>query len=168
MQLMMIHLDSRREGRTALDSLDRARDTKEIVLEDLALVYRNDRGRVKVDQTSDVGVGAGAVRGGVLGLLLGMISPLGAIETTVAGSTLGSIISGVGDKGLDNAMMKTVGETIEADGAVLMALGTHTQIDLLTTGLEPYMAKVEFEVVDEATQALIEEISKLSLRELRG
>lgn len=165
MQLMMIGFDTREDGETAFEALDDARHDDEILLDDLALVYRNDRGRVKVKQTNDAGLGKGLVRGGVLGLLVGVIAPVGAVAATVVGGALGAIVTAF-DEGVDNGMMKALGKTLETRESVVLCLGEQTQIDLLAKELAPYTDSLQYEVVPEASQNMIKEMSKLSLSDI--
>ena len=160
MQMMMVGL-SKADGETALEAIDDARGDKEVKLDDLALVYRNDKGRVKVRQTSDATIKRGLLRGGVLGLLVGIISPVGAIAATVAGGALGGIITAF-DDGVDNAMMKKLGSHLDMHESVLLALGEADEIKKLEDGFAPYADSVELEVVPEATQKMIKEMAKLS------
>jgi uncharacterized membrane protein len=166
MQMMMVGLPLQ-GGETALEALDDLRSDKEVKLEDLALIYRNKNGRVKVKQTSDTGIGKGLVRGGVLGLLVGIVFPVGAVATAVAGGALGGIIAAF-DDGIDNAMMKKLGSHLDMHESVLVALGEESDIKKLEDGFAPYMDGLTMEIVPEATHKMIKELSKLSADDLAG
>ena len=71
MEMMIVGL-SKADGNTALEKLEDLRSDKDINLEDLALVYKNAKGKVKIQQTSDATLCKGVMRGGVLGLVAGV------------------------------------------------------------------------------------------------
>ncbi len=166
MKMMMVGLPLT-DGEGALEAIDDERSDKNVKLEDLALIYRNKKGRVKVKQTSDTTIGKGLVRGGVLGLLVGIVFPVGALAATVAGGALGGIITAF-DDGIDNAMMKKLGKHLDMHESVLIALGEESEIAKLEAGFAPYMENFTMEIVPEATHKMIKELSKLSADDLAG
>lgn len=173
MELLMVGFNSKADGQTAFEDIDDLQSEKEVALEDLALVYKNDKGKVKVRQTEDATIGKGLARGGVLGLLAGIVVAAGpagwgvAALSTVIGGALGGIITAF-DDGIDNPMMRALGRNMDTKEATLLALGTKAQIQALEAGFAPYSAELEYEVVPEASQNLIKEMSKLSLDEIGG
>ena len=70
LNVVMINVTSRDDGVRVLDRVDAATDTGEINVEDVAMVYKTDKGKVKIQQTSDATAAKGAVKGGGLGLLV--------------------------------------------------------------------------------------------------
>lgn len=171
MELMIVGL-SKADGETALDDLDDARSDKEVKLDDLALVYRNAKGKVKIQQTSDATLGQGVVRGGVLGLVAGVAIALtgpasvgAAALATVIGGAVGAVITAF-DDGVDNPMMRKLGATLEENESVLLALGDEAEIQKLKDGFAEHAAGVEYHVVPEASQNFIKELAKLSPEEL--
>ena len=130
MQLMMYVAEGRATGADVLDRLDEARSNDEIELEDLALVDKNDTGKVKVQQTTDAGFGKGAVRGGAVGLLIGIFAaPVGAAPAV--GAAAGGVIAKLRNSGIDNDAMKAYGEQLEDGHSLICALGEETAINQL-------------------------------------
>ena len=68
LNVVMISVTSRDDGLRVLDRVDAATESGEINVEDVAMVYKNDKGKVKIHQTADATAGKGAVKGGGLGL----------------------------------------------------------------------------------------------------
>lgn len=168
MELLMVGFNSRADAQTAFEAIDDLQSDKEVVLEDLALVYKNDKGKVKLRQTEDAGIGRGLVRGGVLGLLVGIVAPIalpGVVAATVAGGALGGVITAF-DDGIDNKMMKSLGDNMKTREGVLLMLGEKQQIKALEDGFAPYSDELTYETVPEATQRMIRELAKLSIEEL--
>ena len=88
MNVVMINVTSRDDGLRVLDRVDAATETGEINVEDVAMVYKTDKGKVKIQQTADATAGKGAVKGGGLGLLVGIIAaPL--VPAVAVGRELG-------------------------------------------------------------------------------
>src|SRR4029079_734553 len=85
LNVVMINVTSRDDGLRVLDRVDAAKETGEINVEDVAMVYKNDKGKVKIQQTADATAGKGAIKGGGIGLLFGVLaSPLVARGAVVA------------------------------------------------------------------------------------
>ena len=79
---------------------------------DVALVYKNKHGRVKIQQTSDMTVGKGAVRGGIIGAVASIVAgPL--VGMTVGAGALGAAYGALRDKGVSDKMMKLAGKQLE-------------------------------------------------------
>lgn len=171
MELLMVGFNSKADGQTAFEDIDELQSDKAVELEDLALVYKNDKGKTKLRQSEDAGVGRGLVRGGVLGLVVGLVAAAGpagwgaAAVATAIGGALGGVITAF-DDGIDNSMMRALGRQMEEKEAVLLALGSKEQIGALEEGFAPYKVELDYEVVPEAAQDLIKEMSKLSLDDL--
>src|SRR4051794_41433403 len=53
LNVVMISVTSRDDGLRVLDRVDVATETGEINVEDVAMVYKNENGKVKIQQTAD-------------------------------------------------------------------------------------------------------------------
>lgn len=170
MEMLIVGM-KKADGETALEALDDARSDKSVKLDDLALVYRNDKGKVKIRQTSDATIGKGVGRGGVLGLLVGLVVAAGpagwgvAALATLAGGAIGGVITAF-DDGIDNPMMRKLGANLDMHESVLIALGDKPEIAKLEDGFAPYSDELTYEVVPDATQDLIKEMAKLSIDDI--
>ena len=74
LNVVMINLTSRDDGVRVLDRIDAATESGEITVQDVAMVYKTEKGKVKIHQTADATAGKGAVKGGGLGLLVGIFA----------------------------------------------------------------------------------------------
>ena len=159
MQLMMIETKNVQEGLAALDGLEEAVDDGRIVLEDLALVYRNDKGKVKIKQTRDMTAGKGAMRGLLVGAIVGLF-PVAFLGAAAVGAGAGAVAAGSGDKGVDNKMMKEIGKRLEGDSAVVFVLADDAAIGAIADKIDLGDNPVGYEVVPPETQNLIKEAVK--------
>ena len=108
MQLMMIGFDDRRAATAAFDELEEACDDRDLRLRELAVAYRSGSGRSRVRQSGHAGSGPTLVQGGLLGLLVAIGGPVGAVEAPRVGGALGGVIAGVGSGAIDNPMMRAL------------------------------------------------------------
>jgi uncharacterized membrane protein len=119
--VVMIGVPSREAGLLVMDRIEEAAEEGRVSIDDLALVHRDDKGRVKVQQTADATAGKGAVKGGALGLLVGIVAaPL--VAATAVGAGVGALVGRARDKGISDKLMKQAGELIIGSGAVVFVL----------------------------------------------
>lgn len=105
---------TREQGEEALDRL-------EGVAEDAALVYKTRHGKVKVQQSSDITAGKGALRGGLIGAAVSIFAgPL--VGMTAAGTALGIAYGALRDKGVPDKIMKLAGKQLEDGHAAVFVL----------------------------------------------
>lgn len=107
-------VDSREIGEEALEKLEGK-------VADVALVYKNKHGRVKIQQTSDMTVGKGVVRGGVIGAVASIfVGPL--VGMAVATGVVGGAYGALRDKGVSDKVMKLAGKQLEDGKAAVFVL----------------------------------------------
>ena len=112
LNVVMINVTSRDDGLRVLDRVDAATETGEINVEDVAMVYKNDKGKVKIHQTADATAGKGAVKGGGLGLLVGIFAaPL--VPAVAVGAGIGALVGKARDRGISDDLIKQAGQAIE-------------------------------------------------------
>jgi uncharacterized membrane protein len=165
MQLIMIGLPSLDRGLEALDRLDDAVAAGTVSVEDAALVYRNDKGRLKIYETRDLGAKAGALRGAAVGLLVSIVALPAVIAATAVGAGAGALIGKARESGLSDSLMKHIGDHIEGSAAALFVLAddastaviTETVQELITAGED-----VSYEVIPPEAQEFIREAIKLN------
>jgi uncharacterized membrane protein len=164
MQLLMIGVPSREEGLMALDRLADAVMDGEVSVEDAALVYKDEKGRVKIHQTHDASAGMGAARGGALGVLVGLFAaPLVAAAAVGAGA--GAVVSRVRDSGVSDKLMKEAGTLIEGNEAGIFVLADDASAIAIAARIEALMAggqEVSYQMVSPETQDFLRETIKLA------
>jgi uncharacterized membrane protein len=159
MQLMMIETKDMQEGLAALDGLEEAVDDGRITVEDLALVYRTEKGKVKIKQTRDMTAKRGAARGLLVGAVVGLF-PVSFLGAAAVGAGSGALLAGARDKGVDNAMMKEIGKKLEGSSAIVFILADDSSVEAIAAAIEAQGNPVAFEVVPPEMQAVITEATK--------
>src|SRR6476659_3979507 len=149
LNVVMINVTSRDDGLRVLDRVDAAAETGEINVEDVAMVYKTDKGKVKIQQTTDATAGKGAVKGGGLGLLVGLFAaPL--VPAVAVGAGVGALVGRARDRGISDDLVKQAGQAIDASGAVVFVLADQANTQVITRLIDEAAlggAKVEYQVL---------------------
>ena len=109
--LIVLAFDTETGAQEMRDELMQLQKQKIIELEDAAVVVRKQDGKVKVKQAQSL-VGAGALGGAFWGLLIGLIFmvPWLGLAAGALGGALGGSLT---DTGVDDKLIKELGDTIE-------------------------------------------------------
>ena len=92
-------------------------------IEDAAMVFKDDDGKIRLRQTRDVMPGQGAASGGWVGALVGIIGgPLGILAGGALGAAAGGLFAKLRDVGIDDEHMKELGEQLDRGKAALFVL----------------------------------------------
>lgn len=165
MQLMMIGVKSKDAGLNALDRLADAVAAGTISVDDAALVYRNEKGKVKIHQTHDVSTKGGAMRGGAVGLLVGLVAAPAVVAATAVGAGAGALIAKARDSGLSDKLMKQMGDLIEGAEAAVFVLADDSSTLMIGSLLEELIAEgydVNYAIVPAEAQDFLRETLKLA------
>ena len=157
MKVIGIKVDNEERGEFVLESLRTAVAAERVTLDDLALVTKDEKGEVHIQQTKDVTTGKGARRGLLVGALVGLAAPplLGA---AAVGGGIGALWGKFRDRGIDDDLMKRVGGMIAEGQAVVFALGDNASIDAVNGRVrEVGGGDVETFTIDDNNEALVRE-----------
>lgn len=159
LNVVMISVESLDDGLTVLDWVDSEVDAGEITVDDVAMVSKRPNGKVKIHQTGDATAGQGALRGGGLGLLVGIFAaPL--VPAVAVGAGIGALVGKARDQGISNELIEQAGELIENNGAVVFILTDRASATSITTLIDEAIAggsKVAYGVLSEDGQTLLRE-----------
>ena len=157
LNVVMINVTSRDDGVRVLDRVEAATETGEINVLDVAMVYKTEKGKVKIQQTADATAGKGAVKGGGLGLLVGIIAaPL--VPAVAVGAGIGALVGKARDRGISDDLLKQAGQAIETYGAVVFVLADQANSQVITKLIDEAAAsgaKVEYQVLSEEAQDML-------------
>lgn len=110
-----------------------------IEMEDSVVVVRDQNGKTKLDQVANL-TAAGAVGGGFWGMLIGLIF-LNPLLGAAIGAGAGAISGKLSDIGLDDKMMKEVGESLKPGSSALFVLVRRATADKVLDGLKQFAGK---------------------------
>ena len=117
-------------------------------LEDAALAWRDDKGRLRIQQalpTTAAGAASGAAGGALWGTLLGLLflNPLAGFAVgTAAGAAGGAVSGSLTDLGINDELIRQIGEQLQPGKAALFALVRRSTPDKVTEALKRYSPKV--------------------------
>jgi len=158
-KIIGIKVETVDRGEFVLDALQAAAEANRVTLEDLALVTKDDEGKVQIRQTKDVTVGKGVKRGTLVGALVGLAAPpiLGA---AAVGAALGAAWGKFRDRGVDDDLMKRVGEMIAEGQAVVFAMGDNASIEAIEAKVaEQADSQVTSFIISDNDEALVREVA---------
>ncbi len=101
-------------------------------VEDAAMVYKTDKGKVKIEQTSDLTAGQGILRLGLLGAAVSIFAgPL--VGVAAVGSAAGAAYAAIRDEGVDDKLMKLAGQQLERGKAAVFVLADDATAQTIAT-----------------------------------
>jgi uncharacterized membrane protein len=156
-KIIGIKVQDEGNGEFVVEALKSAQQAKKVSLEDIALVMRDEEGKLQIYQTKDVTPKKGAGKGTMIGALVGLAAPplLGA---AAVGAGLGALWGKFRDRGIDDGLMKSVGEMIESGQGVVFALGDDASIDAIADRVRELTdGKMETFTMGTGDEALIRE-----------
>jgi len=111
-----------------------------IEMEDVVVVTKNDKGKVKLHQAVNL-TAAGAASGGFWGMLIGMIF-LNPLAGAALGAGAGALSGKFTDIGIGDNFIKELGETLTPESSALFVLVRKTTPDKVLDGLKQFKGKV--------------------------
>ena len=157
--LIIIAYNQEQTGFDALDKLGELQKMQLITLEDAAVAVKDQKGKVKVKQTLENQVtGTAALWGAFWGLLIGLFF-LFPLAWGLAGALFGALGGKLSDVGIDNKMIKEVGNSLQPGGSALFMLvveaTTDKVLDEMTKfGGEVYQTSLSKDAEEMLKQAL--------------
>jgi uncharacterized membrane protein len=108
-------------------------------MEDAVVVTRDPDGKTKLHQAVSL-TGAGAVSGAFWGMLIGLLF-LNPLLGAVLGAGAGAIAGKFRDIGLDDKMMKDIGDSLTPGSSALFVLLRKVTADKVLEGLKSFVGK---------------------------
>jgi uncharacterized membrane protein len=110
-----------------------------IDIEDAVVVTRDQKGKTRLDQAVNL-TSAGAVGGGFWGMLIGLIF-LNPILGAAIGAGAGALSGRLNDIGLNDKMMKDIGQSFKPGTSGLFVLVRRATVDKVLQGLKEFAGK---------------------------
>ena len=151
-ELIVAAFGQEKAAKAALKELKAAKRAKLIDIIDAAVIRRDQKDKLHIQETGDLSGGQGAMFGGALGLTLGILAGPGALVAGAAGALIGGIASKLRDSGFSDERLKTIGEALKPGTSAIIAIVEHKWV----AELEDLMAEAGADVM---TEALKDEIA---------
>jgi uncharacterized membrane protein len=99
-------------------------------LEQGAVVFKTDDGKIKLVESKDMHGGQGAVTGGAIGAVVGILAgPLGVVAGGALGAGIGGLAAKLRDSGFPDAQLKGLGEDLSEGQGAMVALINDDSVD---------------------------------------
>ena len=147
-QLIVAAFQNEDEAKEALKALKQAKKEGLIKIDDAAVLRKDEKGKIHIKETHDMGGGKGAVLGGVGGAMVGLIAGAALAGPAVVGTLIGSLVAKLRDSGFSNERLETLGESLEPGTSAIVAVVEHE-----------WMAKVEEALAETEVDLITAEIS---------
>jgi uncharacterized membrane protein len=150
--LVAITFDGVDDASTALRTVRSLEHEGKIGLEDTAIVTKAADGKIHVKNEMSSGTETGAAVGAILGGLLFMVFPIGAI---VGGAVVGGLIGRAAAPGIDGAFVKQVEADLPAGGSAIFLLVKDGDPGLLVAAMRDHKGRVVQTSLDAEQEAAL-------------
>jgi uncharacterized membrane protein len=152
-QLLVITFDKRETAGQAGERLKGVQGAHQVDIKDMAVVEKDEDGKVHVHHGVDTVTAGGVAVGGVLGLLLGLVF------FPIAGLALGAVAGGLIGRSLhqnvDKNLVKDVTDDLTPNTSALFVLGTGNPTAVVGA-LHPFKGKIYQTTLDSEAEAQIQ------------
>jgi len=118
MQIIIANFDTKDGAKDALKAVKH----EKIKRGDVAILSKNEKGKIRVKETDDWGGGKGAVAGAVVGSFIPVVG-------TIAGAVIGGVTAKLRDGGFPNDKLKDMAESLEPNHSMFMMLTDSGSVD---------------------------------------
>ncbi len=142
--LVVLGFDRRQDAEEVFELGAHLQEHALIDLEDAALAWRDDKGRVRIQQalpTVATGVSTGGLAGALWGTLIGLLvlNPLAGLAAGgLAGAATGAAAGALNDIGINDDLIRRIGEQLQPGKAAVFALIRRSTKDKVTDALKQY------------------------------
>jgi uncharacterized membrane protein len=137
--IVVLTFDNMEDAGKVRESLRKLEKEGQLSLDDAAVVVKDEKGKIQVKGQMDRGVGVGMVGGGLLGLLLMGIFPVGGIILGVlAGAGIGASLG----LGVDKKFVKQIQEELKPGMSALFILSRQSNPAAVVAAVSPYSGHV--------------------------
>ena len=136
-EMMVIAFDNEYEAQQVLDSLKGMEAMDIVDLKNGAVIVRDSTGKVKIKETSDFDTKQGAIGGAAAGAVLGLLGGgllRGALLGAAGGAAAGKFI----DLGIEDDLLKEIGDNLGPGTSAVVALVDFEQIDRAMEELDKF------------------------------
>ncbi len=124
-QIIVAAFQDDKSAAQALKALKQAQREKLISIKDAAVLRKDEKGKLHIKETADMGGGKGATLGGVAGAAIGLIAGPALLVPAAVGALVGGLTAKLRDSGFSNERLKTLGESLKPGSSAIIAVVEH-------------------------------------------
>ena len=148
-QLIVAAFQDEDGAKNALKELKAAKKEHLIKIDNAAIIRKDEKGKVHIKETKDMGGGKGAVIGGVVGAAIGILTGGAGLVLAGGGALIGGLAAKLRDSGFKDERLKKVGEGLTPGSSAIVAVIEHKWVP----ELEKEMQEAGADVLTEAISA---------------
>ena len=152
-QLIVAAFKEEKAAKQALKELKQAQREKMIKIEAAAVLRKDQKGKLHIKETADMGGGKGAALGGVAGAAIGLIAGPALLVPAAVGALVGGLAAKLRDSGFSDDRLKMLGEGLTPGSSAIVAVVEHRWVADVEKAMEEAGA-------DAMTQALSADIAE--------
>lgn len=152
-ELVVAAFQDEASAKAALKELKKAQRAKLIKIENAAVLRKDEKGKLHIKETHDMGGGKGAAFGGVGGAAIGLIAGAALAAPVVVGALVGGLVAKLRDSGFSDNRLQALGEGLTPGSSAIIAVVEHKWV----AQLEEALAEVETDLITLELQADIAE-----------
>jgi uncharacterized membrane protein len=124
-QLIVAAFKDEQTAKEALKVLKQAQREKLIKIDNAAVLRKDEKGKLHIKETADMGGGKGAAIGGVAGAAIGLIAGPVLLVPVAVGALIGGLAAKLSDSGFKNERLRTLGESLKPGSSAIVAVVEH-------------------------------------------
>jgi len=124
-QLIVAAFQDEKSADEALKMLKQARREKLIGIVDAAVLRKDEKGKLHIKETADMGGGKGAAIGGVAGAAIGLIAGPLLVVPAAVGALIGGLAAKARDSGFKDDRLRTIGDSLKPGTSAIVAVVEH-------------------------------------------
>jgi uncharacterized membrane protein len=148
-QLIVAAFKDEKTAKDALNVLKKAQKEKLIKIDNAAVLRKDEKGKLHIKETADMGSGKGAALGGVAGAAIGLIAGPVLLVPAAVGALVGGLAARLRDSGFSDARLKALGEGLTPGSSAIVAVVEHRWV----AEVEKAMAQAGADVLTEVISA---------------
>jgi uncharacterized membrane protein len=128
-QVVVAAFQDERQADEALKELKGLKREKLIGIQNAAVIRKDDKGKIHIRETADMGGGQGAALGGVAGAAIGILAGPALIVPAAVGALVGGLAAKLRDSGFSNQRLETLGEGLQPGSSAIIAVIEHRWVE---------------------------------------
>ena len=150
-QLLAAVYPDREHAKVTFDMLHDMHRATTITLVDSAMITKNDEGKIKIEETTELTTRKGAKRGAIITGVLGVIYPPSLLGSALVGGAIGAVAGRLRDTGIKNPQLKEIADRLEPGKAAVIALAEESSTVKVQQALAGYEGTLVIQALDEDT-----------------
>lgn len=135
-QIVVAAFQDENAANEALNELKQLKKAKLIGIQNAAVIRKDEKGKIHIRETADMGGGKGAAIGGVAGAAIGLLAGPALVVPVAVGALVGGLTAKLRDSGFSDQRLETLGEGLKPGTSAIIAVVEHKWVDEVRKEME--------------------------------